>query len=167
MALFNTLCSHSLQGWQALLALRCCLHMLSVGPHSVAVDPKVSQMTCSFDCISVKRDWWRRFVCCSVVMIKSVPVFVLCLGCWKIRYYDTTEIHYPVVVALLLLPPWSPLMFCLWAPHLPVWVSCWAHFSSDLPGPCVIHCRGPTRSVIPVVSLLWADEEQSSSSQAA
>ena len=94
-------------------------------------------------------------------------MFLHCLGRGEIRCHDTTGIHYPVVVALLRLPPGCPLMFCITACHLPVWMSCWVHFGSDLPGLWCIHWRGLVRAVILVVGPLWADEEQSSSFQAA
>ena len=61
----------------------------------------------------------------------------------------------------------NPLMFCIWGRYLPVWESCWVHFGSDLPGLWCRHWRGPARAVILVVGPLWADEEQSSSFQAA
>ena len=54
----------------------CCFHMFSVGQHSVKVDPKVSQMTCSFNHISIQCDCWHWFACCSVV--KRAPQ-CLCL----------------------------------------------------------------------------------------
>ena len=46
MAFFNTLCCHNLQDRQTILALRfCCFHVLSVGQHSVQVDPKVYKIS--------------------------------------------------------------------------------------------------------------------------
>ena len=42
------------RGLQAFLALQCCcFHMLSVGQHSVEVDPNLSQTTCSCDYSSI------------------------------------------------------------------------------------------------------------------
>ena len=79
LTLFNALCSHSLQDWQIFLAHQCCcFQVISVGQHSMAVDFKIFQMTCSFDYMSVKCDRWHRFACCSVV--KSAPQ-CLCLNC--------------------------------------------------------------------------------------
>ena len=45
--------------------------MFSVGQHYVEVDPKVSQITCSFDHSSIQCDCWHYIACCSVV--KSAP----------------------------------------------------------------------------------------------
>ena len=46
VVVFNTHYSHNLQDWQSFVALQCCcFYMLSVGQHSVKVDPEVSQMT--------------------------------------------------------------------------------------------------------------------------
>ena len=58
--------------FRTILALRCCcFHMLTVGQRSVEVDPKVSQMSCSFNHSSIKSDCWHRFAWCSFV--KSAP----------------------------------------------------------------------------------------------
>ena len=67
-------CNHSLQDWQAFLAIRCrCCQTLSVVQNSVEVDPRIFQMTCRFD---YNCDCWHRFTFCSVV--KSAPQ-CLCL----------------------------------------------------------------------------------------
>ena len=46
-------------------------------------------------------------------------------------------------------------------------LSWWVHFGSDLPGLWCVLWRGPARTVILVVGLLWADKEQTSSFKAA
>ena len=75
--------------------------MLSVGQHCVQVDPKISQMTCSFNYSSIKCDCWHWFACCSVV--KRVPQ-CLCLVWIDERSGVMTPLGYTIQ---LLLPCFS------------------------------------------------------------
>ena len=85
---------HSLQDWQNFLALQCCCCHMSIGRVSFEVDPKVSQLTCSFSHSSIKCDRWHRFACCSVV--KSA------LQCLCLVWTDNiTRLRYPIQLLLL------------------------------------------------------------------
>ena len=64
----------------------CCFHM-SIGQHSVEVNPKVSQMICSLDYRSIKRDCCHHFACCCVV--KSAPLSL----CLFVLYGNKNEIQ--------------------------------------------------------------------------
>ena len=103
-----TLYSHRLQDWQTFHVFHCCcFHVFSVGQHSVKVDPKVFQMTCSFNHRSVKCDCWHWFATCSVV--KSSPQ-CLCL----VWIDERSGVVTPQAYAIQLLHCFGCLLGVLW-----------------------------------------------------
>lgn len=103
-----TICNHSFEGHQAFPVLHCCrFHMVSVGQHSVKVDPT------------------NRFVCptsapSNVTAGITLPA-ALCQMCntmFSLMRDPVSWCHwdvtcYPVIDALLWLLPGCPLLFCI------------------------------------------------------
>ena len=83
---------------------------MSVGQYSVDVNPKVPKMICSFDPSSIKCDCWHWSARCSVV--NSAPQCLCLVGADERSgvLTGTTGRRYPVVAALLWLPPGCPFL---------------------------------------------------------
>ena len=106
--LFNTLCNHNFQDGLTLLALQCCcFHMLSIGQHSVRVDPRYLRWL-SFNHSATKSDCWHWFACCCVVT--CAPQF-LCLVWIDERFGVMTPLGYTIQ---LLLHCFGCLLGVLW-----------------------------------------------------
>ena len=140
--------------------------MFTVGQHSPKVDPKVSQMTCSFNHSSNKCDCWHWLACCSVV--KCAPQ-CLCLVWIDERSGVITLLGYTIQMLLhcfgCLL---GVLRCCVYEPVICQY--------ENLTGSSLIQiCQAfgvqtlkrIGRTVILVVRPKWADEGQSSSFRAA